>query len=158
MTWAQHPAMALPPRASVEDYLYHTDDEDGIEYVVTRVVVENGFIVAYRIHVLHTGALSRREDYYPIYVRDVEVMISRTAARSGARPEPGSGPAQFTGGPSSVVESSEGGERSKKRSSANHDGDTTSSRRRSPRLSAASSAQKATHLFLVLFASFGSFF
>ena len=66
-TWLQHPAQALPPRVSMDDYLYlvgthHTDDEDGIDYVVTCVVVEYGFIVAYRKHVLRTGALSRRED------------------------------------------------------------------------------------------------
>ena len=58
------------------DYLVgttHKDDEDGMLYQTTRVLDENGFIVAYRRNIHKNGRLSIKEDG-PIHVRDVEIL------------------------------------------------------------------------------------
>ena len=75
--------LLAPPTAPRTHYKYlketsHIDDYDGIEYETTRVVVENGYIVAYRKHKLGKWALSHCEDYYPTHVRDVEMMMRST--------------------------------------------------------------------------------
>ena len=55
--------------------LCHTDDS--IQYEVTRIGKANGFIVAWRKHVLSADQYGR-EDEAPIHVRDIEVMMTST--------------------------------------------------------------------------------
>jgi len=49
----------------------HYDEEDKSIYKTTRVVEENGFIVAYRKKKYPNGKFASREDRNPIYAKDV---------------------------------------------------------------------------------------
>jgi hypothetical protein len=53
----------------------HLDDEDGILYETTRVVVQKGFIVAYRRSVT-TAGVKPREETTPIHIADVARMTA----------------------------------------------------------------------------------
>ena len=61
---------------STEDFkhligTYHIDDESGLLYVVNRIVVRKGLIVAYRS--LVTAGKATIEDTTPIHIADVEL-------------------------------------------------------------------------------------
>ena len=49
----------------------HVDDEDGLTYQTTRVVVEGEWLVAYRRLVLKDGTVFQRTENGPIFVRDI---------------------------------------------------------------------------------------
>ncbi len=57
----------------------HIDDEDGLVYETTRVVVRKGFIVAFRRLVTSAGA-QPREEATPIHVADVARMTAALQA------------------------------------------------------------------------------
>ena len=69
-----------PDSQRLEDYDYlvgthHIDDEDGLVYETTRVVVRKGFIVAYR-RLVTSGERKPREEATPIHVADVVRMTA----------------------------------------------------------------------------------
>jgi hypothetical protein len=69
-----------PDSQRLEDYDYlvgtnHIDDEDGLVYETTRVVVRKGFIVAYR-RLLTSGEQKPREEATPLHVADVARMTA----------------------------------------------------------------------------------
>jgi hypothetical protein len=62
------------------DYQYligqhHLDDEDGLVYETTRVVVRKGFIVAYR-RLITSGEFKPREESTPIHIADIVRMTA----------------------------------------------------------------------------------
>ena len=64
------------PVSDVKDFQYlvgtrHVDDEDGLTYQTTRVVVEGEWLVAYRRLVLKDGTVFQRTEDGPIFVRDI---------------------------------------------------------------------------------------
>jgi hypothetical protein len=72
---------------TVEDFqyligTYHVDDESGLLYVVNRVIVRKGLIVAFRS--LVTAGKTTIEDKTPIHIADVERM--NLASSIGDRP------------------------------------------------------------------------
>lgn len=90
---------------TVEDFkhligTYHTDDESGLLYIVNRIVVRKGLIVAYRS--LVTAGKATIEDTTPIHIADVERMnlVSETSDRPRVAPTS----MQSSGGRESVVE------------------------------------------------------
>jgi hypothetical protein len=69
-----------PDLQRLEDYDYlmgthHIDDEDGLVYETTRVVVRKGFIVAYR-RLVTPGERKPREEATPTHVADVARMTA----------------------------------------------------------------------------------
>ena len=56
--------------------LNHLDDEDGLMYMTTRVVVSRGFIVAYRRLLNTTTGARPREEKVPIHIADVVRMTA----------------------------------------------------------------------------------
>ncbi len=54
----------------------YVDDEDGFTYQTTRVVVEKGLIVSYRIPVQTDGTATSIEEDHPVFVKDVVRMLS----------------------------------------------------------------------------------
>ena len=62
--------------------MYHIDDESSLLYVVNRIVVRKGLIVAYRS--LVTAGTATIEDTTPIHIADVERMT--LASGAGDRP------------------------------------------------------------------------
>ena len=64
------------PAMDVKDFLYlvgtrHVDDEDGLTYQTTRVLIEGDWLVAYRRLVLKDGTVFQRTEDGPIFVRDI---------------------------------------------------------------------------------------
>ena len=63
---------------NIKDFLYllgmmYRDNENRLMYVTTRVVIQKGFIVAYRA--AHMGNYIAKEEPNPIHVADVEQML-----------------------------------------------------------------------------------
>jgi hypothetical protein len=68
-----------PQDPSHYDFLVGTkyiDDEDGLVYEITRVVVRKGFIVAFRRLVVTFDGAQPREESTPIHVADVDRMTA----------------------------------------------------------------------------------
>jgi hypothetical protein len=66
---------------NLRDYFYlkktrHVDDEDGLMYEVTRVVIERGIICAYRALILADDSLAK-ENTTPIHIYDIVQMTSK---------------------------------------------------------------------------------
>ena len=79
------------PTGTLADYQYlvgtpYVDPEHGVTYVTTRVVVEKGLIVAYRVPLQSDGTKNTIEEPRPIHVKDVVQMIqASTKISSGGQ-------------------------------------------------------------------------
>ena len=60
----------------------HLDDEDGLMYETTRVVVQRGFLVAYR-RLVTSGDSKPCEEATPIHVADVARMTAALRSTPG---------------------------------------------------------------------------
>ena len=72
----------------VEDFQYligtqHIDDENGTKYEVTRVLNQNGYIVAFRSPILLSGKRNRYEDETPIHIEDIVRLTSSSQLNGG---------------------------------------------------------------------------
>ena len=61
----------------------HQDDEDGLKYMTTRIVVKDGHIVAYRSPLKLNGERNIWEENIPIHVKDIARLTALT--NSGTR-------------------------------------------------------------------------
>ena len=74
---------------TVEDYHYligthHTDDENGMKYITTRVVTQGGYIVAFRKPLSINGSPNRWEDTTPIHIEDIVRMTAPLSCHSNS--------------------------------------------------------------------------
>ena len=74
---------------SIKDFEYligtkHTDDEDGMKYMTTRIVVnKHGHIVAHRAPLKANGERNSWEDSTPIHVKDIARLTKLTTSGIG---------------------------------------------------------------------------